>query len=137
MSDSMYRSKRKFTREQLVFVVECAFASAFDRIESQLPPCVPLDEYTKHKVNIGTFYDGINEMLGMTLAVLIAQLTGDGCGIFDWFQAPEWEAMVVAFIKERTDPAYKGYQPGDKCHPDCREIAERFVDQNLPFAFKQ
>lgn len=128
---SMYRGKRKFSQEQLIFFAEALFASAFDRIASQLPDCVSLDEYKKHEKNIDTFFDGINNMLGMSLAVLIAQVTGEGCGTCDWGQCTQWHKMVDDFIKERTDPVWPGLKPGDLCHPDCRKIAERFVAQNF------
>lgn len=132
MSDSMYQGKRRFTREQLIFAVELIFEGAIDRIETQLPPCVPRKVFLEHKDSIGSYVDGCVHTMSHQLACLIAQVTNDGCGTFDWALCAEWNDALDAFLKERTARAFRGLKPGDKCHPDQRRWAEKFVDRNFP-----
>jgi hypothetical protein len=126
---SMYRGTRKFDREQLIFVIEATLCGALDRIESSLPDTIPLAEYNEHEDGIKSWVMAAKETAGMTLAILWAQLNNDGLGAGDALEVVGFEKVVADFVAERTDPDWPGSKEGDKSHPDCRPLAEIFVDK--------
>ena len=87
--ESMYKGKVKFTRDQLVFMVEASITAAFDRIEAGLPTSgiSPKERqelmHLKKPTDFGAWDNAALETCGMTLGILYAQLTGDGLGIGD------------------------------------------------------
>ena len=139
-SDSMYRGREPFTKEQLVFVVEAAIGAAYDRIWSGLPSggfegdraeamgCEPPESLS--------YYDtGALEGCGMAVATLYAQLTGDGLGIGDALdlRTPAGTIRGVAEAWVRHEVTGKGRGPrrerGRKSGmPDTRRLAEAWVE---------
>lgn len=141
----------RFSREQLLFVVEAALISALDRIESGMPTSgITWADRVSYVNGVDTQpgrmsgYDrGALECAGMTIAVLFAQLTDDGIGICDALHCADkfeeavadWVATawgdkgeaVFARMKElgqggwQIEQAYTNY-------PNCRKHAEAFVD---------
>jgi len=132
----MYRGKKKFDREQLIFVVECMLTSAVDRLEMQIPPTVSLDDL---RIARRTSDDptGVNmiqevayecaQLAGHMLSVFYAQLTEDGMESEEPLNIVKFERVMEDLLEERLDPDYKGYEIGQKCSPDCRKMAEKFV----------
>lgn len=125
---TMYRGKRRFSREQVVFMVEVALCSALDRIESAIPSTVPLAEYEQRKDEIDNYILGCEATAGFQVAVIIAQLTGEGCGACDWVGYDDWESLVENFVIERTDIDHK---IANETFPDVRPLAEKIVKENL------
>jgi len=124
----MYRGGKRFDREQLIFVVEAMLCGALDRIESAIPDTISLDEYNQHEDSIKSWVMAAKETAGMSLAVLWAQLNDDGVGIGDALHVLDFDKVVADFVAERTDPKWAGLKKGDKVHPDCRPLAEKFVN---------
>jgi hypothetical protein len=142
---------QKFTREQLVFVAEAILAAAVDRIEGGMPTSdVTWEERLKvvggdaEAAGRLTSYDqGVLETTGMALAVLYAQLTGDGLGIGDALgEADRFEQAVenwvhtawrdkgeaVAARIERFHGTTWNIADAYANYPDCRRHAKAFVD---------
>lgn len=124
---SMYRGTRSFDREQLVFVVDTILTAAVDRIEACLPPTVPKDDYEKHKEDIHHWKNSAEEVAGMGLAILYAQLTDDGIGAGDVLDILSFREFIDDLVLERTANGAQ-VTPDGFCMPDCRQMAERFVD---------
>jgi hypothetical protein len=87
-SDSMYRGKEIFTREQLTFFAETVLTSALDMLDGYLPHNMSWVEYQKASEDFARkmpdgYRKGIIEQAGMTLAILYAQLTGDNASVYD------------------------------------------------------
>lgn len=143
----------KFTRDQLIFMVETALVSALDRIESGTPTggC---DWETRLKCANGDdsvakgllSYDaGAIETAGMNLACIYAQLTGDGMGVGDavvccgFSEAVEnWIELIWfdkgASVRARMKQLGKGGWTVSQAYtnyPDCKAHAVRFVDECL------
>ena len=128
---SMYKGTKKFDRDQLFFVVEAILCSAFDRVESCLPPTTPKsDRLLRDSSNqLESYQRGAVECAGMALAVLYAQLTDDGIGIGDALDlAGDFPKAVEKFVKDCLKGKGRELHPGDKCSPDARPYAEAFVD---------
>jgi hypothetical protein len=151
-ADSRYKGTEKFTRPQLVFVVDCILIGALDRFDSTLPDNIDWDERKKYAgagdpLALTDYERGGLETAGMALGVLFAQLTGEGLGIYDALaEAGKFhnacETLVAkawadegreakARLKKHgrpgkafslADDIYTGY------YPDTRRHAEQFVD---------
>jgi hypothetical protein len=141
--DSMYQGKRPFTREQLVFVIESGLAAAMDLIESDLPSAGVTLEERRHLVNqadwnpenLDPYACGCLETAGMFLAIVYAQLTGDGLSPYDALECSKiadvpFHRMVEEWVRDsvRTgrNTAATPEHP-DRCVPDARPWAEAFV----------
>ena len=72
--DSMYKGRRKFTRDQLLFIVEVMISSAVDTFEGQL---------RQHSTDKKTKVVPWLQELGWNLSILYAQLNDDGMGTGD------------------------------------------------------
>ena len=116
-----YKGK-KFTKSQLVFIVEAILCSAFDSVDGQLPPCVSKEEYEKNKDGIGSYFDGIREQVGMSLSVLYAQLTGDGMASCDALSIINYDKELDLFIAKRLQDS------NSEC-PDAHSLAICFVKE--------
>jgi stage V sporulation protein SpoVS len=121
---NMYQGTKKFTRKQLVFVVEAVLSGVSDVVHSSLPPVIPLDEAVARKDEIRAMARGALNAAAQTLPVLYAQLNDDGLGRGDFPQFVELEDMVEEYIDTHTRP---GFDP-DAFFPDTRPLAESFVD---------
>lgn len=157
--NSLYKGKQRFTREQAIFVVECALIGALDGIESSLPACITWAD-RKDQANAVdndplklTAYDrGALECTGMMLGVFYAQLTGDGLGIYDALYCTKVDDLnfndalerlvreawkdegkrIEARQKEIANSRGGGYtieQLYEGLWPDTRKYAEAFVAQ--------
>lgn len=129
---SMYRGEKMFDREQLVFMVEVIMASAFDNVESVLPPNVTPEEYLQKEGSISTWINSAVESAGWNLSILYAQLTGDGMGVGDAVDASVdsdigLRGYIWQFVVSRQNR--RRYKKGEKITPDCREWAEKWVDE--------
>lgn len=130
--DSMYKGSRKFSREQLVFMVEVIMASAFDNVESVLPPNVTPEEYERNEGNISTWVNSAVDSAGWNLSILYAQLTGDGMGVGDSVDTPtEGEDGLRHFIHKfvASRKNRRRWGKGERVTPDCRKWAEKWVDE--------
>jgi len=125
----MYCGTRTFDREQLVFIAEVILCSAMDRIASVLPDEILLEEYQENENQIELWINSALETAGMGLAVLYAQLNDDGLGIGDALDLIDFRTFVHDFKVERSDPDWSGLKPGDRCTPETRGLAEKFVDE--------
>lgn len=123
--DSMYKGQTKFTREQLVFATETIMSAALDRIHSALPCSTSLEDYQQRKIEVDAHINGCMEAVAIALPILWAQLNHDGMGTGDFHGWQEFVNMVREFVEQGTNPdTYQSVQ----VHPDCRYIAELFVD---------
>jgi len=61
------------------------------------------------------------------LAILFAQTTGEGMGVWDWAGSEDFRDACARYVQERIDPAWPGLKPGDKCHPETKPFAEMFA----------
>lgn len=142
---------QRFTRDQLVFVVEATLTSAIDRIESNMPTSgmtwkdrqsyVP--NLDTHPGRLSGYEQGALECAGMAIAVLYAQLTDDGIGIGDaihcagkfdeavnaWV-ATTWQNQGQAVFARMKELGQGGWQipQAYQNYPDCHKHAEAFVD---------
>jgi hypothetical protein len=123
------RNGPRFTREQIACVAEWILAAAFDRIEACIPDTIPLAEYNKHRESIDHAISMAMDTAGMALAILFAQTSGEGMGVWDWAGSEEFRDSAARFVQERLDPAWPGLKPGDKCHPATRPFADLFADE--------
>ncbi len=120
---SMYKGKKKFTRKQVLFMVEAALSAACDRADSCLPSAVSVEEYEKHKDSIESYISGAIETAGMNIAIIYAQLTGDGIGIGDAISLIKFDKVIKKFIKSRIK---NGEQKND--YPNCKKLAKQYVE---------
>ncbi len=123
------RTGPPFTREQIACVAEWILAAAFDRIASSIPDVLSLAEYQEHRESIDHANSVAMDTAGMALAILFAQTTGEGMGVWDWAGSEEFRDSCARFIQERIDPAWPGLRPGEKCHPETRQFAEQYADE--------
>lgn len=141
----------KFTREQLVFVVEAILAAVLDRIESGMPTSgVTWEERLRHvggnidaTCECQAYERGALECAGMALGVLYAQLNDDGLGIIDALNAANnFDGAVDGWVHDAWvdggDAVARRYRrPStssriENCYsnyPNCRWHAEGFVTE--------
>lgn len=121
----MYKGERQFSREQIVFMVEVIVASAFDQIDTQ----IQYINDQKYNKTILTYCDGVVDTAGMSLAILYAQLTGDGMSPGDVLEitklGKEFENFVK-FCKKNGHDAFVKKNNG-RCTPYSQPIAEKIV----------
>ncbi len=123
------RSGPPFTRQQIAFVAEQILTAAFDRIESNLPDTIPLAEYRQNERKIHGMIGTAMDTAAMALAILFAQTTGEGMGVWDWAGSEDFRMSCELFVLERVDPAWPGLKAGDKCHPETKRFAEQYADE--------
>lgn len=140
----------KFTREQLILVVEAILTSVVDTIQCGMPTQISWEARKANYGPIGAAREGLRheraiiEVAGQTLATLYARLTDDSMSIYDalvcagnfhdaigqwaknaWQDKGERVAKRVKQLESTGDwnisDAYINY-------PDCRKHAEFFVD---------
>jgi len=126
---NMYRGTRKFDREQLVFMVDVILDSAMDRIATALPDELDFETCNMNMKSVDAWIISATETAGTGMAVLYAQLTGEGIGIGDCLSFSRFETFVQYFKEKRLDPNWTGLNNGDPFIPDCRKLAENFVDE--------
>jgi len=119
----------RFTREQIAFVADKILAAALDRIESCLPDTIPLTEFQEHHESIDHAMSMAMDTAAMALAILFAQTTGEGMGVWDWAGSTEFRDTCARFIMERTAPNWPGLKAGEPCYPDTKQFAELFADE--------
>lgn len=117
----------KFSKDQLIFVVDCIFAAAFDRIDSYLPHhSSDVEDFKENEREHRGYFDGCMSVPLGVLPFLYCGLTGDGMGIGDFRQADQFEDMVREFIETRL-----GNPDTDFPLPESRKLAEEFVNDYL------
>ena len=119
----------KFTYEQVVFVAKCVLDAAFDRIEAGLPDTITLEEYQANNYAIDSMIGAAQSTAAMALAIFFAQTTNEGMGVWDWAGSKEFRKACVTFVTTRTNPIWKGLQPGEPCTPDTEPFAKMFADE--------
>jgi hypothetical protein len=118
-----------FTQEQIAEVAEYILLGALDRIESNLPDTIPLAVYHEKVVAIDRAMAAAMDTAAMALAILFAQTTGEGMGVWDWAGATEFSDLCDKLVDERTDPRWPGLKPGNRILPDVTEVAQLFADE--------
>lgn len=114
---------KKFDRDQLVFVVDVMFMGVIDKIQGCLLPVNDNLKGTDEEKDIVNYVAGCRYTIGIQLPILYAQLTGDGMGTGEFPQFDVFERRVEKFKEIQWSAT-----PGDGTFPDCRDLAEEFVD---------
>lgn len=124
----MYKGKR-FTREQLLFVVQTIFNGATDQIQSCLPPSVPVEE-VKADYNARLQYlKGIVNTVGIQLPIFYAQLNDDGMAAGEFVQFGDFNELFVKYMRAQLGMS-DGFNE-DGTFPDTNHLAEEFVNEYL------
>jgi len=126
---AIYGTCPTFTREQVAFVADKILSAAFDRIEACIPDTIPLAEYDANREGIGHSITAAMDTAAMALAILFAQTTGEGMGVWDWAGSEEFRGACESFIAERTRPDWPGLKAGEPCYTDTTPFAEMFADE--------
>jgi hypothetical protein len=127
-----YKGKRKFDKNQLVLMVNVAMEGAMDRIESYLPQGISDEDkrdWNERSQYFNAHVSSCIETMGMTIAILYAQLTDDGLGIGDVIEASGIESVIEKMTKKRLSPRWKGPKVGERCSPDTEYLAKKFVKE--------
>ena len=106
-----------FTREQIAFVAEKILAAAFDRIESCIPDTIPLAEYQQRRESIDHAISMAMDTAGMALAILFAQTTGEGMGVWDWAGSEEFRDTSCTVCPRTHRPGLAGLESRGKVLP--------------------
>ena len=120
----MYKGKKRFSRKQLLFIVEVMITSAVDTFEGtikQSPSDQPTDEVP-----------WLQE-LGWNLSILYAQLTGDGMAGQDALELLTYQNIgldsYLTKLQEKRNSSKWKIKQGDKIHNiPIEKMAENFVD---------
>lgn len=143
---------KRFSRKQLIFVVDMILTGIMDRIDSVMPHTTPYtDKEAEPKDPSGDwshYIDGAMESGGMALACFYAQLTNDGLGIYDallcagefdsecdkayrkaWKSAKRIRSAQAKLAKKGKAYNIKTdlYAPLKLVYPDTEKHAEQFV----------
>lgn len=119
----------EFTFKQVEFVADKILAGAYVRVESMLPSNLLFDEFHVIRSCINSAIEQIKVTAATSVAIFLTQTTGKRFGIYDWKGYDVFLNLIDGLIKYRnTSPNYKGYQPGDKCIPDCLPIARMIAE---------
>jgi hypothetical protein len=89
------KKEPKFTRAQLIFVVDVMITSAIDAIDASLPFKGDIS-----RNNFDGMVNGIKEKLGFDLSIFYAQITKDGIGCCDVMEMTDMENVLADFIDE-------------------------------------
>ena len=109
-----YKGK-KFTREQLEFIVEVMLTSAVDQVSCVADPCSKCpNDYIETCIAV------VSEKVGWDLSILYAQLTDDGMGTGDAMDTCGITEFLENFVRELKD------NPSMRI-PSCRKMAKKFV----------
>jgi len=116
----------------MVFIVDLAMTSAMDRIESSLPPTVPLSDITGREGELEAYIHGCIGTVGTVLAALwantIGEQVGDGMAIDDALKLCGFEKFALTFVAERKKSPK--INEGAPLWPDTKPLAEKFVTEN-------
>ncbi len=125
---TMYKPpNRKFTREQIVFVVDVALSAAFDVVFNSLAT----NEGQVERHESERQYDGLEDLrcgaqntAMQNIAIFYAQTTDDGI-------SPTDIPFIYEFIEICTAFKEKVYNDHvfDQKHPDFRQLAEKIADE--------
>jgi hypothetical protein len=102
----------KFTRDQLIFIVEVMITSAIGAVDASRPDVSDMPQ------NIfNAMIQGILEKIGFDLSILYAQITGDGIGCCD--------------VREMTriDDIIEYFADHPKKKINTKQMATKFVDE--------
>jgi hypothetical protein len=124
----MYRGRR-FSRDQLLFVVQTIFRGAADQIQSCLPPVISIGEAQKRHGDLMQYIQGVVNTVGIQLPILYAQLTDDGLGAGDFPQFGDFSKMVDTYFIAQM--GLDGKFNKDGTFPNTDDLAEDFVDEFL------
>lgn len=129
----MYGMKKKFDREQLVFIIEVALCSAFDKVFGALPTgCSTVGgadykRWLEDQDELNEFIHGAVSHVGIFIPILWAQTEGkrigDGMGEGEFYGWGIFEKMVDEFIQHNTTEGNAVIMP-----PDMSSLAEQIVD---------
>lgn len=127
----------RFTRQQLIIVVDCLIASAIDQLTSCLPPTIPRDEFLKRKHLIDQYIYGIKDLLGWQIPVLWTQTEGkriqDGMAQQDFTGWDELENKIDNLVQQSSQLEWYS---SDWCawinKNPTYQLARYIVDKNWP-----
>jgi hypothetical protein len=80
------KTSQKFTKEQLIFIVDVMITSTLEAIQSSMV--------------LPYFREGIKEKLGFDLSILYAQITNDGIGCQDVMTITNMEEIIDNYKDE-------------------------------------
>ena len=92
------KKEPKFTKAQLIFVVDVMITSAIDAIDASLP--------YKRDIPKNIFdgmVNGIKEKLGFDLSIFYAQITGDGIGCCDVMEMTKMDCYLDVEKKKKVN----------------------------------
>lgn len=117
--------KSRFNREQLIFICDLTFTSAWDMIEATLP-CSDRDisDYRNNQEARGERILAAVHFVGTELPILYAHLTNDGMGICEFIEFAIFEAQVNQHIVKILTHGLVGIG-----RPKTKPLAKSFVDR--------
>lgn len=134
----MYRSNTRFTREQLVFVVDAAMCSTIGKIHGCLPQVTSLKDWKSREKELREYIHGVVSHFGIFVPILWAQTEGhrvdDGMGTQEFQGWDEFKHMCDEFVRRATDPVdpHEQYPRSE----ETRAIAKKIVDAHWSEYFK-
>lgn len=116
----------KYCHEELIDIATIILSGAMDRIECQLPDMPGRIDNREADVVIAAGW--IRETAYMQLAILFANQTGDGVSPAEVPGYNNFEQRAFKLIKYRYSKEFTGLKEGEKCSPDCYDLADIFAD---------
>jgi len=104
----------RFSKEQLIFIVEVMITSAIDAVDSSRPENIDMPKSVSN-----TMFSGILEKLGFDLSIFYAKITNDGIGCSDVLEMTRMEDILEKFAD--TPKSIKNV--------DTNSIATSFVEE--------
>jgi len=111
------KKEPKFTKAQLIFVVDVMITSAIDAVDASFP--CNKSSHNIPKIIFDGIVNGVIEKLGFDLSIFYAQITGDGIGCCDVMEMTKMEDILWDFARGRIE------QPSINTN----KIATKFVDE--------
>jgi hypothetical protein len=119
----------KFTREQLIFVLEQAAGGTLNVIEGVLPQTTSWDDWEANENSFLHMIHGATSSFAHYVSILWAQtegqVVGDGIGTCDWAGFDQAEEFWSAFLNSHLDRNVRTLT-----WPDVKPLIEKIVDQN-------
>ena len=106
------KKEPKFTKAQLIFVVDVMITSAIDAVDASFP--CNKSSHDIPKIIFDGIVNGVIEKLGFDLSIFYAQITGDGIGCCDVMEMTKMDCYLDVEKKKKVNT--------DK-------IATKFVDE--------
>jgi len=98
---------KKFTREQLVFIVEAIYTALLDRVQSSLPSSIGLEDFRANEKEIRASFQPMIETASLAISVIYAQLTDDGMEILGPAESMQWQGFIGWLVDADIDRTIK------------------------------